>query len=68
MLSIFCGYFSFRLEEEERMRREELRATIAMKNERSKVISNEKEEYKKVVCILSLLTFQIRRTFRLKVD
>jgi len=68
MLSIFCGYFSFRLEEEERMRREELRATIAMKNERSKVISNEKEEYKKVVCILSLLTFQIRGTFRLKVD
>jgi len=50
------------------MRQEELRATIAMKNERSKVISNEKEEYKKVVCILSLLTFQIRGTFRLKVD
>lgn len=60
------------MEKEEAMRQEELRATIAMKNERSKVISNEKEEYKKVVSVpflnkvdmtLKLLLFEIEECY-----
>ena len=46
---LFMVLMVFRLNKHDEERREELRALIAIKDERSSVIQSEKQEYKKIV-------------------